>query len=798
MSRRSALSMPGRLPLAAHLAGARRVPGGASAGPAHARASWLLALAALAVGGVLCAPALAASADSAMAGPQVTGYAGALEAGGQGQPATIVIDSISPDIAVPGKHVILSGWVRNNTRTALQGLQVQLWSSGVHFTERGQFDAYVSGSYRINTRVPGATVRLPATIAGGRSARWRVSFLPSLIGIRTFGVYPLAAAVWDATGTQIAVERTFLPFWAGWAALSQPLKIAWLWPLIDQPHQGMCGPMLDNELAASLGAGRLDGLLQVGRRYAATAKLTWAVDPALLDDADAMTRTYRVLQGTHCWQSTRKPASAQAQNWLATLRTVTASRPVFVTPYADADVAALSHRGLDADLRAALRAGSAIAAHFLDRPDSMTLWPPGGTSDAGVVDNLVAAGGSIQSGSVQGGIKTLILDSAMMEPGNPALFYTPSAVAKIHTGLGRTVRVLLADHELTSLLRQASASSAPRSAGAVTAASQRFLAETELIAAEAPNLPRSTVVAPPRRWDPGVALASKLLADTVSAPWLRPASLDKLHPTVTPPGVPAPELSPLPDNQVTGELTHRYLTRVRDLETRVRLFASILSRPATAYPMAIARLESSAWRGTGQARGTALVRQTETYLGEQERMVAIIPSSQVTLGGNRGTVPVSIENRLSQPVRIRLQATVSATRAVPAGPRLTLTSGPQKVITIGPHLKETARLQVRARSPGLAEIHLRLLNAAGVPLPGSDRILKIRSTAFGTLTLVILAVALGVFVLTTAARVIRRGLREGRTGTVVAEGNQTDDHGLAEAPDELADARGGARPEAST
>src|SRR5260370_26993713 len=64
---------------------------------------------------------------------------------------------------------------------------------------------------------------------------------------------------------------------------------------------------------------------------------------------------------------------------------------------------------------------------------------------------------------------------------------------------------------------------------------QRYLAETAMIAAERPNLARSIVVAPPRRWDPPAGLAGDLLAETVSAPWLPPVSLGQLaaagHPT---------------------------------------------------------------------------------------------------------------------------------------------------------------------------------------------------------------------------------------------------------------------------
>jgi hypothetical protein len=100
-----------------------------------------------------------------------------------------------------------------------------------------------------------------------------------------------------------------------------------------------------------------------------------------------------------------------------------------------------------------------------------------------------------------------------MPPRNPHVFYTPDAVTEVHTGVGVPVRVLLADHTITSLLAET-----PAGPGAATAVSQRFLAETAMIAAEAPSLPRSIVVAPPRRWNPGSALAAQLLRDTVSAP----------------------------------------------------------------------------------------------------------------------------------------------------------------------------------------------------------------------------------------------------------------------------------------
>ncbi len=742
--------------------------------------------------------AVAVLAGLASPGLAATDARGAGVPVGTSQSPAIIIDSISPAVARPGATVTVSGRLRAGASALPQGLVAQLWSSGTPFTARAQLGEFASGTYQ-PAYAPVVTETLPAGISPAQTASWRMSFKVDQVGMRgpAINVYPLAAAVYDpSAGQQIAVERTFLSFWPGKKTGGRPLQVAWVWPLIDQPHRGMCPAMLDNSLVASLGSGRLGGLLDVGRVFASRAKLTWAVDPALLDDAGTMTHSYQVLVGRHCWQVRNESASSSARGWLATLHAVTEDQPVFATPYADPDVATLTHQGLDADLGVAFSAGSKIAATYLHQPNGTVAWPPDGIADAGVVDNLLAQDRLIHGSSLQGSIRTVVLDSTMMPPTNPSLYYTPDAVAEVHTGIGTTVRVLLADHDLTTVLAGNSGTASSAAADSGTATSQRFLAETAMIAAQAPNLRRAVVVAPPQRWNPGRALASTLLSDTVSAPWLRPAYLDGLAPATTPQDVPAPDRASLPPNRAGSGLTPQYLRRVQDLGEDAQIVESMLSRPTTAYRYAIARLESSAWRGSGQARAFGLLGQAEGYVESQQRMVAIIQSSEVTLGGSRGSVPVSIDNKLPEAIQVRLQATVPATRAVPASARLTIGSGHAQLISIGPGQKQTVRLQVHAHSAGVTEIRLRLLTPQGAPLAGSNRTLKVRATAFGTLALVIVAVALGVLVITFVARVLRRGLREGRPGSVVAESNGTDDDGSAEAPDELADARGRAQPDA--
>ncbi len=107
-------------------------------------------------------------------------------------------------------------------------------------------------------------------------------------------------------------------------------------------------------------------------------------------------------------------------------------------------------------------------------------------------------------------IGTVVLDSNEMPPTNPAVF-EDDAVTSVRTADGLTMTALLADHVLTGVLAAGDTSTGALPPGTQFAVSQRFLAETAMIAAEAPDSDRSIVVAPPEDWSPSAALASQLL-----------------------------------------------------------------------------------------------------------------------------------------------------------------------------------------------------------------------------------------------------------------------------------------------
>ena len=249
------------------------------------------------------APAVASSA----------GQAGRGQAG-PAQPLSITITSISPTYATPKGKVTVSGTVTNTTGTAAAGLSVQLWSSSVRLPDRAAMVSYLTApaGAAVDSPLPKSLQTL-ATVPAHSTRPWSLTLPVSQAGMTAFGVYPLAAELSEA-GAPVNAARTFLPFWpaASQARAVRPVSLAWIWPLIDVPHQAACPALLNNNLQASLASGgRLNQLLAVGSSpVGRSAGLTWAIDPALLNDAKVMTARYQVGGTAVCSHASTRPAPA--------------------------------------------------------------------------------------------------------------------------------------------------------------------------------------------------------------------------------------------------------------------------------------------------------------------------------------------------------------------------------------------------------------------------------------------------------------------------------------------------------
>ncbi len=707
---------------------------------------------------------------------------------------SVTIDSMNPRYAAAGSTVTVTGSVSNATAQPQAGLEVQLYTSPIPFPTRDQMDGYLSQGDDSGLEAAGNPFTLTGSLPPGATALWRASFTVTSAGISVFGVYPVEAELSSPAGGVLASDQTLLPFWPGRqaAGLLRPLAISWVWPLIDQPHHEVCATsadsdlLSDNDLAASLSpAGRLSALLTAGQAYP-DARLTWVIDPALLGDVATMTHQYEVDSGSDCAGAATEPASKAAATWLSALRTITSGHPTVITPYADVDVSALVHGGLNADLTSAYTAGYAVADQVLHGSFGPSVAvPAGGTADLSVLTTLATAEH----------IGTVVLGSGEMPPSDSAVFEPDNAITSIRTPAGVTMTVLLADQVLTGVLQAGDTGSGVLPAGTAFAVSQRFLAETAMIAAEAPNSARSIVVAPPDDWSPSVTLAGELLSETVTAPWLEPTALGSLARTPDTYGA-IPRQPPPPSRESPGELSRGYLGTVSGIDARLGVYKSMLYRPAPSYLQsldeAVAATESSAWRGA-MSQGLALADSLSSYLDTEERGVKIIVSLQVPMGGASGPVPVSIQNGGIKAIQVRLNA--SAANSPDRASQLSVGRF-QNLVTVQPQQAVTVRLPVSSAPIGSTVIQLSLTSANGTPLPFADRSFTVVSTRYGRAILFLIAAAIGVLVLTSSYRAVRRGLNAaGRViageadpaGTVVT--GTTGARHPTEAPDDLAEAR---------
>lgn len=742
--------------------------------------------AAFATAALAAAPAAAPAAHAAPAAPM--SHAQKAAAGG----LSIKIDAMNPTVARAGATVNLRGTITNHTRQTQARLEVWLYTSATHFTARDAVKSYLSSGAAPGLAPAGDPFRVGAGLAPGATASWSASFQVSAQGISTFGVYPVTALLQAvAPSGVLSSDHTLLPYWPGSqtaASLQSRLKISWLWPLVDEPHHRACTALTSNSLAAELGPdGRLSALLAAGSGHEG-AHLTWMIDPALLSDVATMSSRYQVGGEPNCTGATSEPASQAAQGWLAGLRKITAAQPTEFTPYANVDMPALVHQGLTKDLAAAYSLGDPVGNSVLHGTFGHEIaWPAGGTANLSVLTNLAAAEH----------IGTVVLTSSEMPVLAAAGSFQPDdAVTRVRVA-GLPMNVLLSDSTLTGVLRAGDTISGSLPVSTEFDVRQRFLAETAMIAAEAPESARTIVVAPPYDWSPSQALANDLLDESVRAPWLTPAPLASLSSAPdTQRGV---ARQPLPSTKKSpGELGAGYLNLVRTTGNELAAYKSMLYKPSTGYVRFLAEAmiatESAAWRGEGAARGESLVDSLSGYIEGAEKKVEIITSAQVPMGGSSGLVPFTIQNGLQhQTIQVRVIVSVDNTR----GRTSQLTVGRfQDRLIIPPQQTRLVKLPVSSAPQGSTVVHVSLAAADGTPLHIKHEQIIVLSTRYGRAILFLIGAAIGVFVLTSVFRGVRRR-RHGDSNPVSEEADPpgsvvtgtSDTRYPTEAPDDLADAR---------
>lgn len=643
------------------------------------------------------------------------------------QTVSLSIGSITPSVAKALTDVItFSGTVRNDTGTPLTNVYVRLRYQAQPFTDRATLAAY-QGDQNTATlpyNVSSTSAMIIPSIPAGGQARWQFTATPVQLGYRTFGAYPVAVEVAPNAGAALVAQRTYLTYAPPTNPKPPRVKVAVVLPVIDQPHRAVDGPVfVDDKLAGSLGdGGRLTDLATIAQ--SAPASTTWVVDPALLDDVDAMSRAYRVKSRGG---EQPKPASAAAKNWLTAMRTSLAASPLVATPYADPDVTALAHQGLDTQPKRAIELGAAKAQTLLGRGAKTNInWPAAGLLDPDALDLLSVSG-----------VDTVLLDPANLPPQQP-LTTTPDAAAKLDSVNG-PVTALTADAELSRIFEPASGASSVLS-------TQRFVAETALISAEpGQTAQRTLVIAPSRRWNPNPALVSSLLKTAGRLPWLQLVPLDSVKPGKA--SVPRAGLSYTNQNR-KDELGRKYLAPVKDTWHQAQLTALVkVEKTESAFDAAVLRLTSSAWRTSTRA-GRAVTKLVGDAVKSTTDKIQIT-SAPRTLAGSNGVVPISVKNSLSTPIQLFIDVKSD-------NPDLLQVDFPQdEPLPIGGGQSGTVQVRMTATVNGDATVTVQLLTADRQPY-GKPQRLTIRTTGYTGIALVIVGAALTVMLAAVVTRLLRR------------------------------------------
>jgi hypothetical protein len=664
----------------------------------------------------------------------------------------MVIESISPPAVAPTSKISVTGYLQNSTNQPITGITVRLRFSGRPLASRGELTQQASVGAPALVGQTARPQRVPRPLPPGAKQTWRLDTTAKELGFQTFGVYPLSVEASDAAGRVLGAQRTFLTFVPkDYKKRLKPTKIAWVWPLVDVPHRTIDNKFRDDRLAGALGQnGRLGGLVAAARTT--KTPLTWAVDPALLDDARTLTRPYTV-------KGAERPKSVVAERWLADVKAAVGGQTYFATPYADPDVTALVRRGRVEDIKYAYSPAAMEAAQTtFGRAPAPIAWPPEGVAGQDTLTQLSRIGSRV-----------FLLSSDVL-PAAPALTYTPSAAIALPTP-GDPKYAVAGDRTISSII--GTDTSAP---GAEVLAEQRFLAETALITAERPGLQRTVLVVPPRRWNPSERFAERLLADTAGAHWLRPATLDEVTRaatgarnaggtggtggTGTAVGEPPAQrtFAGYPAAYQAHELSASYLKTVRSIQVQASRFAKIFDPPLTGWEQGVLRLESSAYRGRRAASRAGSARNAlRAQLGRDMKNVYFVLNKGPSLAGEIGQVPVTIANDVpGHSITVYLEVTSAYPAKLQIG-RF------RPLVTIPPEKKVTIQIPMKAAANGKTDVRLALLSQERKPI-GVVRQMKVNATGFGQTALLITGGALVVLFLGMGIRVMRARRRNEAEG----------------------------------
>ncbi len=606
---------------------------------------------------------------------------------------------------------------------------------------------------------------------------------------------------------------------AGPATSGAPTSFNFVWPMVDVPHLGVDGVFLNDDLLTSISPGGrlatlLDGLTGDATAALPPGALTVVLDPALLDELDRMTGPYRVVAPDGAAQppvtaieSAPSPASTgatsgdaaadtapgsgsttgsmpagqsvsgtpvesgadipgtvagtgqqAAASFLERLRAVAATHPVVMLPYGDPDVVALVRAGMSADVAAATEHGQEVTRRVWG--DLATVTAPSATSMVYPIDG--ATDDATLTTLVGDGATTGLLSQASVTVPNAADGRpTTAAVIEADQGAAALPSVVAQTDVLGGLDKLIDEQQQ-------TGWATRVNSLTALLAQQrADGTTTPAVFAPTRRWSPDAsALAGlvQLLGELGRSGVIAGASLEAFTGAADQPGT-----TDYPQAARDRELSAGYLERIAAARAAVAGLRSDLASvnqpvdPAAVLdPLddALGTAASTAFR-TDPTVGEANLATVESTVDGIRSGVQIASSStNYTLASSTSPLVLTVQNSTPYDVPVTVQLT--------GGEMVGLTTTEQPVQVIPAGRSQQVKIPTQVTRSGQFQVTATLVGPDGT-VWGSPVQLTVQSSAYGTLTVVLIAVAGGVLVIMVALR-IRQRLRARRAR--IAAGGQ--------------------------
>nr|WP_246324250.1 DUF6049 family protein [Petropleomorpha daqingensis] len=680
------------------------------------------------------------------------------------RPISIEVSRLEPRSVVPGAVITVSGVLTNTGDQTVTDLGVRL-QRGEVLTTRAELAAADTAADPDTTVVP-PFQDYDGSIGPGRSMQFTYTIPTASLQLTQDGVYPVLLNVNGTTGggdrQRLGELSTYL--------VQQPAlptgrtTVAWLWPLVERSHRDASGDFVDDGLAGSVrSGGRLDRALSVveelprttpvgGGNPTPSVPVTLAVDPALVEELETMAAGPYAVAG----KEDAGKGTDDAAAFLQRLRAVAAVHPVVALPYGDVDADSLQTAGLGAVLTRSLpEAGTASAggegqgagARIL--ADALGVEP--GTDVAWVADGAVHP--ETLAALQNGGAKQVVLDAGALSEGTRAVgLRGSSAAARTSVALSSgPMDALVADPTLGAL-----GGSTEKTAGGVRIAEQRYLAELSVLALQAPADPAqapSVLIAPPREVGADPDGVRQMMSDTAELPWLRAASVEDL---TTGPSSDAGTLVAAGTTALDGSGLADVAAAVASRDDLAGAVVGDADSALAPEDAALSRATSVAWR-TDPAGFRDAAQDVRTTIGEQRDRVTLLAPADGTysLASSDAPLVLTVRNDLPFTVRVLLQLRTRGNVGLSIddiGPQ-ELAPGERTVLQVPTHVRQSGRFAVTAS----------LTTPSGGPL--GDRVtFQVKSTAYGSISLIITigaAVLLGLLFLRRLIRFLMRRRRGG-------------------------------------